>query len=225
MTLLGQDRRRGEVRAAAGRDEHRRVGQWAARRRRPRRGRRRQVVQPERLRHRHRRHRAVHRPVADPTSAAYAVALLNDPDRGSRWSGAGGRRRGGPAGAQRHGRRGDSARPPSTPRRTTGSPSSRTGPPNPDPNDPDQDPAGGRRGDRHRAGQGRAAAVLPAGVAALLERKINTALGAADGAAGLRVRVTAPPPPMGCASSATWTRGRPGGRRRRLHRRGGRRRR
>ncbi|MEU9510189.1 phage tail sheath C-terminal domain-containing protein [Micromonospora sp. NPDC048170] len=126
---------------------------------------------------------------SDPASAAYAVTVLNDPDRGSSlvWARAGASGAGRPVSS---GTLGAAIGSPTVDvaknYRLTVQPDRPT---KPDPADPTRTvPAVGavtvtalEKGERLPSS--------PAGMAALLQRKINTALGAADGAAGMRVRV------------------------------------
>ncbi|MGV9982343.1 phage tail sheath family protein [Micromonospora wenchangensis] len=127
---------------------------------------------------------------ADPAAAAYAVALLNDPDRGSALV----RARAGASGAGRPVPSGTVGTALGTPTvdaaknyRLTVQPDRPT---KPDPNDPAKTVPAVAPVTVTVLDKGERLPSSTAGVAALLQRKVNTALGAADGAAGLRVRVT-----------------------------------
>ncbi|MFG3689661.1 phage tail sheath family protein [Micromonospora sp. NPDC047740] len=126
---------------------------------------------------------------ADPTSATYAVTLLNDPDRGSSLV----RARAGASGAGRpagSGTVGTAINAPTVDAakkyRLTVQPDRPT---KPDPSDATKTVPAVSPVTVTVLEKGERLPSSPAGVAALLQRKINTALGGADGAAGLQVRV------------------------------------
>lgn len=126
---------------------------------------------------------------ADPASTAYAVTRLNDPDRGSSLV----RARPGASGAGR-------PVPSGTVGAAIGAPTVDAGknyrltvqpdrPTKPDPADPTKTVPAVAAVTVTVLEKGERLPSSPAGVAALVQRKVNAALGAADGAAGLRVRV------------------------------------